>query len=135
MCGAIPELDLLISFFFFFQAEDGIRDLIVTGVQTCALPISRAAQPARKVRYPRHARGHYGKLDVRFHCGDSFVSAKKSSKSKTPKTIPSGKIATAIPTGGSPGGEFERAGEAADFVFSQTKLRPQIGPVLGFGLG
>src|SRR2546427_13252152 len=27
------------SFFFFFQAEDGIRDLTVTGVQTCALPI------------------------------------------------------------------------------------------------
>src|SRR2546430_8698169 len=29
-------------FFFFFQAEDGIRDLTVTGVQTCALPISRS---------------------------------------------------------------------------------------------
>src|SRR2546430_5590474 len=28
-------------FFFFFQAEDGIRDLTVTGVQTCALPIWR----------------------------------------------------------------------------------------------
>src|SRR5256886_12090023 len=28
---------------FFFQAEDGIRDLTVTGVQTCALPISFAA--------------------------------------------------------------------------------------------
>src|SRR2546430_11016190 len=28
--------------FFFFQAEDGIRDLTVTGVQTCALPISTA---------------------------------------------------------------------------------------------
>src|SRR5258706_11464471 len=28
-------------FFFFFQAEDGIRDWSVTGVQTCALPISR----------------------------------------------------------------------------------------------
>src|SRR6478736_8456619 len=26
-------------FFFFFQAEDGVRDLTVTGVQTCALPI------------------------------------------------------------------------------------------------
>src|SRR3712207_8138372 len=26
-------------FFFFFQAEDGIRDIGVTGVQTCALPI------------------------------------------------------------------------------------------------
>src|SRR5216683_5977224 len=30
----------MLVFFFFFQAEDGIRDLIVTGVQTCALPIS-----------------------------------------------------------------------------------------------
>src|SRR3989339_1388884 len=29
----------LFILFFFFQAEDGIRDLIVTGVQTCALPI------------------------------------------------------------------------------------------------
>src|SRR5215216_7774856 len=29
------------SLFFFFQAEDGIRDDLVTGVQTCALPISR----------------------------------------------------------------------------------------------
>src|SRR5438552_11754261 len=28
------------SFIFFFQAEDGIRDDLVTGVQTCALPIS-----------------------------------------------------------------------------------------------
>src|SRR5437867_5072307 len=31
--------DLIICFFFFFQAEDGIRDRTVTGVQTCALPI------------------------------------------------------------------------------------------------
>src|SRR5260370_22806035 len=31
------------SYFFFFQAEDGIRDSSVTGVQTCALPIFRAA--------------------------------------------------------------------------------------------
>src|SRR5438552_11979240 len=30
---------LLLFFFFFFQAEDGIRDDLVTGVQTCALPI------------------------------------------------------------------------------------------------
>src|SRR2546430_14872787 len=28
------------TIFFFFQAEDGIRDLTVTGVQTCALPIT-----------------------------------------------------------------------------------------------
>src|SRR6185312_10139907 len=31
--------DIATCYFFFFQAEDGIRDLIVTGVQTCALPI------------------------------------------------------------------------------------------------
>src|SRR5690348_17685607 len=31
---------MFIFFFFFFQAEDGIRDGRVTGVQTCALPIS-----------------------------------------------------------------------------------------------
>src|SRR5688500_20292131 len=32
---------------FFFQAEDGIRDYKVTGVQTCALPISRCDGPPR----------------------------------------------------------------------------------------
>src|SRR2546430_10145436 len=34
---------------FFFQAEDGIRDLTVTGVQTCALPISRAVREGADV--------------------------------------------------------------------------------------
>src|SRR3712207_3358777 len=38
------------SFFFFFQAEDGIRDIGVTGVQTCALPIF-----AYKPLLPSHA--------------------------------------------------------------------------------
>src|SRR5690606_40701142 len=38
---------------FFFQAEDGIRDFHVTGVQTCALPISRARSRAGR----RRARG------------------------------------------------------------------------------
>src|SRR6266496_4869968 len=35
-------------FFFFFQAEDGIRDLYVTGVQTCALPISGRAKAQQR---------------------------------------------------------------------------------------
>src|SRR5690349_22106199 len=39
--SAVGEEGLLrVVWFFFFQAEDGIRDLYVTGVQTCALPIS-----------------------------------------------------------------------------------------------
>src|SRR2546427_12297780 len=33
-------MGVVLFIFFFFQAEDGIRDLTVTGVQTCALPIS-----------------------------------------------------------------------------------------------
>src|SRR5437773_6342674 len=41
MCGLCDERgEWLVDFFFFFQAEDGIRDRDVTGVQTCALPIS-----------------------------------------------------------------------------------------------
>src|SRR2546421_2055319 len=39
--------------FFFFQAEDGIRDLIVTGVQTCALPISARG----RARFHRESAG------------------------------------------------------------------------------
>src|ERR1022692_2439001 len=38
---------LLFVFFFFFQAEDGIRDYKVTGVQTCALPICDGFEPGR----------------------------------------------------------------------------------------
>src|SRR5690606_39899195 len=38
-CGSLA-LALCCVLFFFFQAEDGIRDFHVTGVQTCALPIS-----------------------------------------------------------------------------------------------
>ena len=56
-CCAINTLTILrcvrrfVSFFvFFFQAEDGIRDHCVTGVQTCALPISFAAQIELDVR-------------------------------------------------------------------------------------
>src|SRR5256886_11287787 len=37
----ISTAETVVLKFFFFQAEDGIRDLTVTGVQTCALPISR----------------------------------------------------------------------------------------------
>src|SRR5260370_30991573 len=43
---------MLCFFFFFFQAEDGIRDSSVTGVQTCALPISRhACKPPRAATF------------------------------------------------------------------------------------
>src|SRR2546429_1725795 len=37
--GGTISLQSVLALFFFFQAEDGIRDVAVTGVQTCALPI------------------------------------------------------------------------------------------------
>src|SRR5437867_6619405 len=43
LCFVFIIVVALLFFFFFFQAEDGIRDRTVTGVQTCALPISRPA--------------------------------------------------------------------------------------------
>src|SRR5256886_8619245 len=60
--------------FFFFQAEDGIRDLTVTGVQTCALPISR------KLRRWRFAvAANYGPALVR-----AGLDAGCGSKMRTP---------------------------------------------------
>src|SRR3989475_10762119 len=48
MCAFIMGCHCCVSFFF-FQAEDGIRDLTVTGVQTCALPIfSRRFKPSSR---------------------------------------------------------------------------------------
>src|SRR3989442_8125372 len=54
-------------FFFFFQAEDGIRDADVTGVQTCALPIYEHAQGLRRLGFaqPGHSgREHRTELDA-----------------------------------------------------------------------
>src|SRR5437667_6483088 len=47
---------ILVIFFFFFQAEDGIRDRDVTGVQTCALPILGRERPAFPTPAPEATR-------------------------------------------------------------------------------
>src|SRR5216683_5339187 len=57
-------------FFFFFQAEDGIRDLIVTGVQTCALPISRGVRVRAMVRSIARAGGISSLPQVEIVAGD-----------------------------------------------------------------
>src|SRR5216684_5145907 len=46
-------------FFFFFQAEDGIRDVAVTGVQTCALPISPRLDAQASIDPTLGPRGSY----------------------------------------------------------------------------
>src|SRR2546430_7229784 len=51
MDTSVNAADQVVSVGFFFQAEDGIRYLTVTGVQTCALPIS-VCQPCNARRQP-----------------------------------------------------------------------------------
>src|SRR5207249_8463858 len=67
IAGVCGRYGAYVANFFFFQAEDGIRDRNVTGVQTCALPISgrrhhrggraprRGARPPRWCRRPAAA--------------------------------------------------------------------------------
>src|SRR5256886_11846930 len=59
---------MLLSFFF-FQAEDGIRDLTVTGVQTCALPISisQSGYSARRGKSDGSLPHQGGSLDMNEH--------------------------------------------------------------------
>src|SRR5207249_7420130 len=52
--------------FFFFQAEDGIRDRNVTGVQTCALPIFEVEVTQQLKRLRRH-------VCIAVYCGNSEV--------------------------------------------------------------
>src|SRR2546429_3208763 len=54
-----------IGCFFFFQAEDGIRDVAVTGVQTCALPISRRGSRSWPPPSPRRRGGAAPSTDRR----------------------------------------------------------------------
>src|SRR5215213_1610538 len=55
-------------FFFFFQAEDGIRDWSVTGVQTCALPIS--GERTTPHRHPDSVMYTLSSFRRRLHAGD-----------------------------------------------------------------
>src|SRR3989449_3246211 len=61
-CGCLVRRRSWCLFFFFFQAEDGIRDVAVTGVQTCALPICflfrRCAFPPKIAPWDPAARVH-----------------------------------------------------------------------------
>src|SRR5207245_6047833 len=56
---------------FFFQAEDGIRDATVTGVQTCALPISALLQDDDRAK-TSHSRLAYSPTESR--CSPSAAS-------------------------------------------------------------
>src|SRR5690554_7788121 len=77
--------------FFFFQAEDGIRDADVTGVQTCALPISAGGRPFLHAIAHQDGtgaafgagwgfgNGHYGRCGGRL-CGSSRLSGRSEER-------------------------------------------------------
>src|SRR3989442_9214361 len=85
---------------FFFQAEDGIRDADVTGVQTCALPIYlgkrrilvgvalvelRRLQPARDAVEPRGDRGGEGEIGVGVGARDPVLDAEPPALAAQPE--------------------------------------------------
>src|SRR6266498_5285922 len=80
-------------FFFFFQAEDGIRDADVTGVQTCALPISgctallmnaiRLSWETSSTRCSR-SEEHTSELQSRPHLVCRLLLEKKKTTHETP---------------------------------------------------
>src|SRR2546430_3478336 len=90
----------VLCFFFFFQAEDGIRDLTVTGVQTCALPISDSVAdkddpfesfrrcfaegvPCQTVRHSLRRRDQQAKRGV---CvGEEYTSTERSEERRVGK--------------------------------------------------
>src|SRR5699024_1064943 len=67
---------------FFFQAEDGIRDRNVTGVQTCALPISRFNDDIHEVSLPE-GRG-FGLDSERLACAPSTVNLARMAEEINP---------------------------------------------------
>src|SRR6266850_4478988 len=76
-----------IGYFFFFQAEDGIRDYKVTGVQTCALPILTRKAEAGQIANPggevlfRVASG--GEVEMRGQIAEQDLAQVKTGQAAT----------------------------------------------------
>src|SRR5690606_40022110 len=77
-------------FFFFFQAEDGIRDFHVTGVQTCALPIF--AVPALDPVGVQLARPH----SVPHSWHRSLLAVHVSCRARGPAVLREGRVLSAV---------------------------------------
>src|SRR5699024_12183744 len=67
---------------FFFQAEDGIRDRNVTGVQTCALPIS-APTPSRASTSTVISSIRPGRVSTSWKCGLRTVNSKSTDSTRS----------------------------------------------------
>src|SRR2546427_7723176 len=68
--------------FFFFQAEDGIRDLTVTGVQTCALPIFDGDQVKGEAPLAPGASVRFGDVSTVFEPTDDSAAVEKGASTR-----------------------------------------------------
>src|SRR2546430_621202 len=66
------DISNVVTDVFFFQAEDGIRDLTVTGVQTCALPICKDGRPHEQQRHQQGQPSSGGTTTI-FSFGESSL--------------------------------------------------------------
>src|SRR2546430_17431141 len=103
--------------FFFFQAEDGIRDLTVTGVQTCALPIwanfDSVGSPTRTYSDPRSAKATFALFAPMESV--SSPTTKRKAKSRVPlvrRRPPAAIIARLTPLVPAPPGPYRNAGSS-----------------------
>src|SRR2546425_11392478 len=93
-------------FFFFFQAEDGIRDKLVTGVQTCALPIADVARGVEARLGVEHASAREHEI-VRLGCVPRREARRRAEQGREragggettarPGRIPAGRAAACPP--------------------------------------
>src|SRR5207248_5976330 len=108
---------LFFFFFFFFQAEDGIRDRTVTGVQTCALPISLPLELEGKGFFTKEIEEALrdGRIDVAVH-----------SLKDLPTMLPAGLMLAAVP---------KRADPAEALVTRDAGITSIAGLVAGTKVG
>src|SRR2546427_9484155 len=111
----------LVLCFFFFQAEDGIRDLTVTGVQTCALPIwPRESSPKAKPTWSRSRAAFSGTPAGPGTRRRNWARRRESrrntcARAPQPARMFSANASGAGPEGGEPNGRQKENDQAAGF--------------------
>src|SRR5207245_6580662 len=80
--AAVPARSAWLTSSFFFQAEDGIRDATVTGVQTCALPISELPAVLVAARAIVDGRLPASLEDPKSDCVGAFHAVRKRSEER-----------------------------------------------------
>src|SRR3982751_5104704 len=125
LCFESSVLRYCFFFFFFFQAEDGIRDLIVTGVQTCALPIWF------KTIFPAAYSGRWPHIHFELYSSVATAVASGPIVKTSQIALPQAACRKVYATSGYPGslGNLARTSLSTDMVFSDDRAIHQLATV------